>query len=167
MTTDTCEFLSQLETVDLGAVREIGEGVLSEGFTFGDFTQITDDEMEAAYACGFQLLNQQQPAQAEQLFRFLISLNHYEVRFWMGLGAAQQLQGKHEEANTAFSWLWQMDYENPVPPLRAAECLVAMNRWEEADGAAIAAEAAAERAGDDVVAHRARLIQSQVAAHAA
>ena len=146
---EAVEQLSELvERLDSGALQGITSGILEEGYTFGDFSDLSDDELEAAYASAFNLIDQGKATDAEKLFRLLLTLDHHDHRFWMGLGVSLQLQKKFRLANATYAHLYTLDYENCVPPLRSAECLMNLGEYQYAEGAAIAAEAAAERQPD-------------------
>ncbi len=133
------------ETFNSKALEEITQSVMVEGYTFGDFTDLNDEEIEAAYGSAFSMIEHGKHAEAEKLFRLLLMLDHHDHRFWMGLGASLQLQKKYGLANAAYTHLFTLDYENCIPPLRSAECLMNLGEYKLAAGAAIAAEAAAER----------------------
>jgi type III secretion system low calcium response chaperone LcrH/SycD len=125
--------------IDFGAAREQVEAVLAEGYIRRDFTEITQEEMEAVYATAFSLLNQGELAQALAAFRFLSYLDHHDVRFWMGVGLCRQQLKDHEGAVKAFAMAGTLKVENPAAAVRAAECYLAMHRHEEADSALTAA----------------------------
>lgn len=113
--------------------------ILTDGYILRDFTSITEGETEAAYALAYQLFNQQQYVKAERLFTVLCQLDHYDGRFWLGLGASRQMQNKYADAVNAYAMAGIHDMENPVPPLRCAECYLALDRIEDAENGATAA----------------------------
>ena len=110
-------------------------------------------------------IEQGKAAEAEKLFQFLMMLDHHEMKFWMGLGVSQQLQQKYDLANKAYTYVFTNDYENCVAPLRSAECLMHLGQYDHANGAAIAAEAAAQRNAEKYASElaAARMIQQQIA----
>jgi len=145
--------------IDFDAVASMADSILNGGYTFRDYTTITDQEAEAAYALASQLINQRQYAKAEQLFEFLCWMDHYRSKYWLGLGISRQLQSKHAEALPAYSMAGLNDVKNPVPPLRAAECFLALNRLDDAqNGATAAVHWAAQRPDCAKIKARAELI---------
>jgi type III secretion system low calcium response chaperone LcrH/SycD len=125
-----------LDNVDPEAVGIITEAVMKEGYIFQDFSNITDEEMEATYAMAFNFVNQQHYSKAEKLGEFLCHLNHYESRFWLLLGICRQMTKNYSGAVQAYSLAGVNDPENPFPPLRAAECHLLLKDYEKAIQAA-------------------------------
>ena len=115
------------------------EAVMDKGYAWKHVTEIDETQMEAVYALAYRHFNHGQYAKAEQLFKFLYSLDHYDSRFPIGLGAARQKQQKYNDAVNAYSAAAGIDIENPVPPLRSAECYMAQQDYELAKKAAKAA----------------------------
>lgn len=124
---------------DLSGLQEIVKAVTEEGYAFRDFTEITDEEMEAGYAQAYQLLNQERFGEAEKLFEMLAQLDHYQSRYWLGLGLCRQMQRSYETATKAYAMAGSLDIENPIPALRAAECFLALGNLEAADSGITAA----------------------------
>ena len=116
------------------AMAKMTDAILNEGYTPHQFTPLSDRHLEAVYALAYRKFNQQQYAEAETLFKWLCGLNHYDTRFMLGLGAAYQKQRKYSNALDAYSAAGVMDLKNPIPPLRAAECHMAMGAAEKAAG---------------------------------
>lgn len=128
-----------LKDADSDALATMVDAVTTGGYTLKDFSAFTDDEMEAAYATGCQQIDQGRYDQAEKVFEFLCRLDHYEGKYWIGLGACRQMQKKYDSAVKSYALAGIHDMENPIPALRAAECYVALGKWTEADSAARAA----------------------------
>jgi type III secretion system low calcium response chaperone LcrH/SycD len=119
------------------------EAILFEGYTHGDFARISKAELEGVYAAAYNLVNIGQYEKGERVFEFLNFLNHYDTRFWLGLGVCRQLQKEYEKAIEAYSMAGINDVSSPVPPLRAAECHLALGRLDQAESGAQAALALA------------------------
>jgi type III secretion system low calcium response chaperone LcrH/SycD len=119
--------------LDLSGLEEMVDALMTGGYTFKDFADISDEEMEAVYATAFNLVNQNKYDKAEAIFAFLCHLEPYDGRFWLGLGVCRQMLKKYEEATKAYAMAGIHDMENPVPPLRAAECFLAMGKLEDAE----------------------------------
>ena len=137
-TTTESEVQEALDALPLGSADELIAFLVKfaqNGRTFQDFTNLTPESMEAIYLIAYNQYAAGKFAEAEKTFQFLSILNHFDERFWKGLGASQQEQGKHEEALRAFSMLSLYDLHNPLPPFLAARPLLGLGRIGEAESA--------------------------------
>ncbi len=94
---------------------------------------ISDREMEALYAEAYTLYEEDQFTAAANGFRFLIILDPYVPRYWMGLGATQQLLNRFEKALHSYAVVTLLDSCNPAPHVYAHECYQALGNEEEAE----------------------------------
>jgi type III secretion system low calcium response chaperone LcrH/SycD len=62
------------------------------------FDGIGDEHLEAAYAIGKSLLEQGKYGDAESIFYFLATMDHYEPRYWKALGLTLEKEKKYREA---------------------------------------------------------------------
>jgi type III secretion system low calcium response chaperone LcrH/SycD len=62
------------------------------------FEGIGDEHLEAAYAIGKGLYERGKYGEAEQIFYFLATMDHYEPRYWKALGRALECGRKYREA---------------------------------------------------------------------
>ena len=135
------------------------QAILFEGYTHGDFAGITKAELEGVYAAAYNLVGIGQYEKGERVFEFLNFLNHYDTRFWLGLGVCRQLRKDYERAIEAYSMAAVNAVASPVPPLRAAECHLALGRLNEAEcGARAALAMAGAEPAQEVVRGRAKMI---------
>jgi secretion system chaperone SscA len=104
----------------------------ANGRTFRDFTALTPQSMEVIYMVAFNQYNGGRYDEAEKVFRLLSMLNHFEPKYWMGLGACREMQKKYDEALKAYSYLSILDMRDPVPPFHGGKCFLAMGKTEEA-----------------------------------
>jgi len=93
---------------------------------------IPDDEMEELYAEAYTLYADDEFKAASNGFRFLIILDPYQPRFWMGLGACLQLLQRFEKALQAYAVVTLLDHTNPAPHLYAHDCYKAIGNEKEA-----------------------------------
>ena len=135
--TDTTE--NTVPQIDPDVLASVIDSIMYRGYVFKDYTTITDQETEAAYALATQLIDQRQYAKAERLFEFLCCLDFYRSKYWLGLGVCRQLQSNPLAAIPAYSMAGATDLHNPAPPLRAAECYLAVDRIDDAENCATAA----------------------------
>lgn len=126
------ELKFKAEDFDADGAAAMAKAVAFEGYTFKDFAEITDEEMEAAYGLAFNLAGQGQFTEAEQMFAWLCGLDQYQPKYFLGLGVCRQQLKKAEKALEAFAMAGMLETSNPVPAIRAAECLLALGRLQEA-----------------------------------
>lgn len=122
---------------DTEAAEMILDAVLTKGYTFRQFTKLTDGQIEAVYAMAYQSFNLRQYQRAETLFQWLMSLDHVDSRYKIGLGAVRQKQGNYEAAIRCYSAALMTDFYNPLPALRSAECHIQLGDQEKARSAAL------------------------------
>jgi len=104
---------------------------------------VRDAEMEALYAKAYELYHAENYLIAANLFRWLVLLNPFVTKYWMGLGASQQLINDCKKALECYAVAYVLDDNSPYPHFYAYECYEAMG--EESD-ALIALQMASERA---------------------
>ncbi len=134
----TEEMQALMDSINMEGIGEITQAIKDEGYVLQDFLEISDDHMEAMYAKAFFLTDQGLYEQGEELFTTLCRLNHYEGRFWIGLGVCRQMQKNYKEAVKAFAMAGTVDVENPVPGLHAAECFLQLGDFKSAESGALA-----------------------------
>jgi type III secretion system low calcium response chaperone LcrH/SycD len=119
--------------------KETLEKFTANGRTFRDFTQLTPDSMEVIYTVAFNLYNSGKYEDAEKVFRLLCMLDHFERKYWKGLGASREALSKHELALQVYGYLGVTDIHDPYAPFQAAKCLTALGKVADAESALRAA----------------------------
>ncbi len=137
--------MATAEAAGKSANEMIIEAML-QGYTWKQFTNVTEEQVEALYALAYRSFNLRQYDKAERVFQLLSSLDHYDARHLIGIGACRQKCKNYERAIDAYSAAGLIDMKNPVPALRAAECHLALGDREKAE---LGAKAALHWAGDD------------------
>ncbi len=105
------------------------------GRTFQDFTNLTPQSMEVIYMVAYNQYNAGRYDEAEKLFQLLSVLNHFDKRFWIGLGSSREMQKKYAEAVKAYSYLAVLDLRDPLPPLLSAKCFLGAGQVKDAESA--------------------------------
>jgi len=162
------DVLEALTDRDLLTVEELARQCLGQGAALGDIRGYTADEMDAVYLLAHNAYQQRKYEDARKLFYFLAENDHTESRYWMGLAACLQLTGEYTEAVAAYGMAAILDATNPVPPLHACECYLALHDLAAARRALDAVEFVCETTGGGT-AHastlkRAALLSAAVAA---
>lgn len=118
---------------------------LANGGTLSDLYGLTSDDLEAVYGMARTLYKNQKYDDALTMFRFLCYLDHMEKKYWMGLGATQQMLKKYDEALKGYGMCTVVDIDDPRPQIQAGFCLIQMGHKEEAiaalEGAILSADA--------------------------
>lgn len=138
--------MEQMTNTQIAEFTETVIDFLEKGGTFQDMKDIDDQTMETTYSVAYNLYNNKKFEDAEKVFMFLSLMNHYEKKYFMGLGACRQVLKKHSEAIESYIYASLLDLEDPRPPFYAAACHMAMG---DKDAAIQAYEAAAELAAKD------------------
>ena len=100
--------------------------------TVRELKGITDAEMEAIYSMGFSFYNTGRYDDAEKVFRFLVLFDHLNPKYWIGLGAVQQVKKLYGDAITSYGYASFLDLDNPKPQYFAAECFLALGDKDNA-----------------------------------
>ncbi len=83
---------------------------------------VTHDEMAELYSKGYNYYQEDQYTESVVLFKWLVILNPFEVKYWMGYAANQQLLGQYEKALHSYAMWAMMADEDPMPHFHAYEC---------------------------------------------
>lgn len=87
-------------------------------------SQIDNPQLiEEIYASAYHHYENGKYEKAVSLFRFLIINDVKSKRFWMGIGAAQQMLKKYDEAIQSYTFAALINDKDPYLFYHAAECL--------------------------------------------
>ena len=111
---------------------DILQKFLANGRTMRDFTALTPESMEVIYMLAFNLYNAAKFDEAEKIFKLLANLDHFDHRYWKGLGAARQGLKKYEDALMAYGYVGLMNPKDPTNPFEAGKCFLALGKTAEA-----------------------------------
>ena len=103
-------------------IEEAAKKIAGDMTTVRELKGITDAEMEAVYSLGFNFYQTGNMENAEKVFKFLVLFDHFEPKYWIGLGAVLQVNKAFDSAITAYSYASFLDIHNPKPQYHAAEC---------------------------------------------
>ncbi|WP_217273963.1 SycD/LcrH family type III secretion system chaperone [Shewanella sp. VB17] len=106
---------------------------IEDGGTMGMLRNVPDDAIEQMYAVAFNYFESAKYDQAHKIFQLLCTLDHYQVRFFMGLGACRQELQQYEQAVDAYSFVTLIDVNEPRAPFHAAECHLSLGNMEAAE----------------------------------
>ncbi|EHH2570273.1 TPA: SycD/LcrH family type III secretion system chaperone VcrH [Vibrio parahaemolyticus] len=106
---------------------------LEEGGTLKMLHDVSADTIEHIYAVGYNFFQSGKIEQAAKVFQLLSMLDHYQARFFVGLGAARQELGEYLQAIDAYSYAALVDINDPRPPFHSAECHLKLEQLTEAE----------------------------------
>ncbi|EHR5464995.1 SycD/LcrH family type III secretion system chaperone VcrH [Vibrio parahaemolyticus] len=106
---------------------------LEEGGTLKMLRDVSADTIEHIYAVGYNFFQSGKIEQAAKVFQLLSMLDHYQARFFIGLGAARQELGEYLQAIDAYSYAALVDINDPRPPFHSAECHLKLEQLTEAE----------------------------------
>ncbi|WP_431689442.1 SycD/LcrH family type III secretion system chaperone [Hahella sp. NBU794] len=124
--------MTQPDTLTDADIPALLEQILQGGGALAIARGITQAEIEAIYTISYNLYQQRKFEPSEKTFAFLCLYSHLDVRFWTGLGACRESLGKYAEAIEAYSYSALLQHDNPMPPLQAAKCYLALNNRRQA-----------------------------------
>ena len=119
-------------------IKEAAQKFATGFATMRELKGITKAEMEAVYSVGFNMYRTGRYDDAEKIFRFLVLFDHLEPKYWMGVGAIQQVRKDYQGAIASYGYASFLDLRNPKPQLHAAECFLAMGDKVNAASALVA-----------------------------
>ena len=121
-------------------IAEAARKFVSDYATLGELKGISRQELEAVYSLGFTHYRTGRYEDASKLFQFLVLFDHLNPKYWLALGAVQQVAKDYKGAIASYGYASFLDLENPKPQLHAAECFLALGDKENAVSAILALE---------------------------
>lgn len=96
---------------------------------------VSSYEMEEIYTEAYAYYQDDNYLESSTAFRWLVLLNPFTAKYWMGLAASLQLLEKYEKALHAYAVAALLDSDNPYPHFHAFECYAALKNKEDAEKA--------------------------------
>ena len=121
-------------------------GLMQGTVQFKDVQGFSDENMEALYTVAYNAVQAGLFEKAEKLFRFLALFDNSQEKYWNGLGISLFNQSNYDGALQAYSMATLLNVDDPLAPMRLAECHLALGDIETAVGTL---EVALEIAGDN------------------
>ena len=115
-----------MQKIDTAKVAKGVEALIKDNATLKQLKGVSNEELEAVYALAFGYYRTGKYDEALKLFQFLVLFDHLNAKFWMGLGAVQQVLKDYQNAVVSYGYCSFLKLDNPKPQLHAAECFLAM-----------------------------------------
>ncbi|AXM95534.1 SycD/LcrH family type III secretion system chaperone [Pseudomonas plecoglossicida] len=106
---------------------------LREGGTFAMLKGISQDSLDQMYSLAFNHYQVGKWREAHTLFQGLCALDHYDTRFFLGLGACRQQLGMFQAAIESYTYGALIDIKDPRFPFYAGECQLQLDDLEAAE----------------------------------
>lgn len=106
---------------------------------------LTDEQAETVYALGHSAYEHGEYSKAATIFGGLAATKQKNYKYWMSLGAAQQMLKKYDKSAQAFLFAAALKPKEPEAYIRAAESLWHQGSREEALQTLQTAETVAKR----------------------
>jgi len=113
-------------------IQSVVESFLVKHMTFKDIKKISDEEMEAIYSVGYNFYRHGKYENARSIFSLLCKYDEYEPKYWIGLGAAQQMLKHYQEAVSAYSFAVMLNPLDPKVHRYVTDCFLALRDYERA-----------------------------------
>ncbi len=127
-------------TVTEKEIAEAARKLTEECATLSELKGITPAEMEAVYSLGFNYYKTGRLDDAAKIFQFLVLFDHLNPKYWIGVGAIQQIRKDYDGAVVSYGYASFLDLKNPKPQYHAAECFLAKGDKTSAASAICALE---------------------------
>src|SRR4051794_37611034 len=111
---------------DIERARELAAAIVATNRGRKKELGLDDRDLETVYAHACSLLTGGDTARAERAFMLLAYIDPFAQRHWLGLAAARERLGRHAPALEAFSVAAELGDRNPLIPLHAAQCHLAL-----------------------------------------
>ena len=115
-----------MQKIDTKKIAETVKALAQDAATLKQLKGVTNAELEAVYSLAFGYYKTGKYEEAHKLFQFLVLFDHLNAKFWMGLGAVQQMEKDYKNAVVSYGYCSFLKLDNPKPQLHAAECFLAM-----------------------------------------
>lgn len=120
------------------------ESFLAEGGTLAMLKGIATPELEQLYLMAYGNYQSGKFEAAHGVFKGLCVLNHYDARFFLGLGACRQALKQYELAIQSYVYGALVDIKDPRFPFHAGECHLQLGDLTAAESGFYSAQALAE-----------------------
>ena len=108
------------------------EEFLARGGTFQQANGIADEAMEATYSMAYAHYESGNYEQAAEIFQYLCYHNHEESRYFLGLGACQQMLQAYGQAAETFFYAARLDDKDPTALFSMVDIYLALREYEKA-----------------------------------
>ena len=120
------------EKINPEVIETMAQELFENKSTIAALRGLSEDELEAIYALGFNAYGQGKYRDAAQTFSMLAVYNHFEPKYHKGLGACCQMMQMFAEAIQSYGAALVLAPLDVDPKLHIAECLIAIGEIDDA-----------------------------------
>ncbi|MDF5955005.1 SycD/LcrH family type III secretion system chaperone [Pseudomonas aeruginosa] len=141
------------------------EAFLRDGGTLAMLRGLSEDTLEQLYALGFNQYQAGKWDDAQKIFQALCMLDHYDARYFLGLGACRQSLGLYGAGPAELQLRRADGHQRAALPFHAAECHLQLGDLDGAESGFYSARAlAAAQPAHEALAARAGAMLEAVTA---
>ncbi|KEI71994.1 SycD/LcrH family type III secretion system chaperone [Endozoicomonas elysicola] len=122
---------SLLSASDTQTMAIVGD-YLDRGGSLAEASNISDEAQEAVYELAYLQYNNGQFVKSARLFQYLCLYSQWNPRFFIGLGACQQMLNLYGQAIDTYLYAVSFDANNPHPMIYVGDCYVALHQYQKA-----------------------------------
>lgn len=115
-----------------GVAEQVLKMLAGDMYTLRQQRGVSNEEMDAVYALAHGYYRAGRLDEAEQAFLFLCLFEHLESKYWIGLGAVQQMKHDYAKALASYSYASVIDFRNPRALYYGTECHLALGHLDDA-----------------------------------
>ncbi len=105
---------------------------LANGGTLAEANDITEQALEATYHMAYNQYTNGHYEEAARGFQYLCFYNQWNPRYFISLGACQQMLKVYGQAIETFTYASRLDPENPLPLVYIGDSYNALHQEERA-----------------------------------
>ena len=112
--------------------KSLNQEYIALGGTFKEISNIDDKSTEAIYAVGYNLYQAGKYDDAKNIFQFLSYYDHYNSKFFTGLGACFMMNKEYTKAIELFSYACALNKLDPKNHIYMGDCYLNKGEKENA-----------------------------------
>lgn len=114
------------ESSDRASSYDLWQIYLARGGTVKDIRKLGQGQMEAMYSLGYTRFDTGLFQDALKVFRYLALLDHWNPRYFLGIGLCLYKMGHYAEAIPSLSYTERLDKKDPRPSICMTECFISL-----------------------------------------
>jgi len=130
-----------MQKIDTAKIADGVKALIEKNATLKQLKGVSNAELESVYSLAFGYYRTGKYEEALKLFQFLVLFDHLNAKYWLGLGAVQQVLRDYRNAVVSYGYCSFLKLDNPKPQIHAAECFLAMGDKRNAASSIEALEA--------------------------
>ncbi len=122
----------EFKTIPLSKKAREAKEFFETGGTFKDLQEMSDDSMESIYAVAYNLYTNKKYEEAIKIFQFLCFYDHYNNKYYLGLGSCFYMMGEYERSLEYLGFATVLNKDEVKSMLYAGKCHLQLKNKENA-----------------------------------